>query len=176
MSIQSQSRTSAASASGEQFVEPSFQASASRLAWHLSRSRKHSTRQRSLTAIRTACIATLVFASASGLADTQVGATLPPAPDILYGDLFVAVQTAQIFSDQKTFVDSTPKMSPATIVQLYETQKNQPGFSLLAFVNQYFTPPADQSITPPPNQSLREHIDWLWSGLTRTTTTAPDFS
>src|SRR4051794_37265154 len=161
MSIQSQSRISAAPASDAQSVEPSFQASASRLAVHLSRSRKRIARQRSLTAIRAACIATLVFASASGLADTQVGAALPPAPDILYGDLFVAVQTAQIFSDQKTFVDSTPKITPATIVQLYEAQKGQPGFSLLAFVNQYFAPPVDQSITPPPNQSLREHINWL---------------
>jgi alpha,alpha-trehalase len=29
-------------------------------------------------------------------ADTQVGGTLPPPPDKLYGDLFVAVQTQQI--------------------------------------------------------------------------------
>ncbi|MFM0726802.1 alpha,alpha-trehalase TreA [Paraburkholderia strydomiana] len=176
MSIQSQSRTVAASANDARFLDPSLQTTAWRLAAHLSRGRHRITQQRSLTALSVACIASLAFASASCLADTQVGAALPPAPDILYGDLFVAVQTAQIFSDQKTFVDSTPKENPATIVQLYEAQKGQPGFSLLAFVNQYFTPPPDQSITPPPNQSLREHIDWLWSGLTRTTTTAPDYS
>src|SRR5690348_6844702 len=128
MSIQSQSRISAAPASDAQSVEPPLQASASRLALHLASRRKRLTRHRSLTAIRAACIATLVFASASGLADTQIGSALPPAPDILYGDLFVAVQTAQIFSDQKTFVDSTPKINPATIVQFYEAQKNQPGF------------------------------------------------
>ncbi|APA90041.1 alpha,alpha-trehalase TreA (plasmid) [Paraburkholderia sprentiae WSM5005] len=132
--------------------------------------------RRSPIAIGVACIATFVFASASCLADTQVGAALPPAPDILYGDLFVAVQTAQIFADQKTFVDATPNGSPAAIVQAYETQKNQSSFSLQKFVSQYFTPPPDQSITPPPNQSLREHIDWLWTGLTRTTTSAPDYS
>ncbi|MGF6545029.1 alpha,alpha-trehalase TreA [Paraburkholderia youngii] len=137
---------------------------------------EHFVPRRSPITLGIACIATLVFASASCLADTQVGAALPPAPDILYGDLFVAVQTAQIFNDQKTFVDSTPNGSPAAIVQLYETRKNQPGFSLQKFVSQYFTPPPDQSITPPPNQSLREHIDWLWSGLTRTTTSAPDYS
>ncbi|HEX3378259.1 MAG TPA: alpha,alpha-trehalase TreA [Paraburkholderia sp.] len=159
MSIPSLSRTSAAS-------NP-----------HLSLSpKKYFVPQRSPIAIGVACIATLVFASTSCLADTQVGAPLPPAPDILYGDLFVAVQTAQIFNDQKTFVDATPNGNPAAIVQLYETQKNQPGFSLQTFVNQYFTPPPDQSITPPPNQSLREHIDSLWSGLTRTTTSAPDYS
>ncbi len=31
-------------------------------------------------------------------------------------------------------------------------------------------------ITPPPNQTLREHIDWLWPELTRTNTTAPPHS
>ncbi|SDR58709.1 alpha,alpha-trehalase TreA [Paraburkholderia tuberum] len=139
-------------------------------------SNKYFVPRRSPITLGVACIASLVFSSASCLADIQVGATLPPAPDILYGDLFVAVQTAQIFADQKTFVDATPNGNPAAIVQLYETQKNQPGFSLQKFVSQYFTPPPDQSITPPPNQSLREHIDWLWDGLTRTTTSAPDYS
>ncbi|MGF6805371.1 alpha,alpha-trehalase [Paraburkholderia sp. Clong3] len=159
MSIQSLSRSSTASTA------------------HLfSSSSKYFVPRRSPITLGVACIASLVFASASCLADTQVGATLPPAPDILYGDLFVAVQTAQIFADQKTFVDATPNGNPAAIVQLYETQKNQPGFSLQKFVSQYFTPPPDQSITPPPNQSLREHIDWLWNGLTRTTTSAPDYS
>ncbi|WP_372342641.1 alpha,alpha-trehalase TreA [Paraburkholderia megapolitana] len=109
-------------------------------------------------------------------ADTQVGGALPAPPDQLYGDLFVAVQTAQIFPDQKTFVDATPNATPTAIVAAYEAAKNKPGFSLLAFVNQYFTPPPDQSVTPPPNQTLREHIDWLWPALTRTTTSAPDYS
>ncbi|MEX3954833.1 alpha,alpha-trehalase TreA [Trinickia sp. EG282A] len=139
------------------------------------RHRYPSTR-RTLATAGVACVTALAFASATCFADTQVGGTLPPPPDVLYGDLFVAVQTAQIFPDQKTFVDSTPNTDPATIVELYESQKNQPGFSLQAFVNQYFTPPPDQSITPPAGQTLREHIDWLWTGLTRTTTTAPDYS
>lgn len=119
--------------------------------------------------------ALLLFGAATcaAHADTQVGQTLSPPPSVLYGDLFVAVQTAQIYPDQKTFVDATPNADPAAIVQLYEQQKNNPGFSLSAFVAQYFTPPVDQVITPPPNQSLREHIDWLWPALTRTTTSVP---
>ncbi|HEY2023748.1 MAG TPA: alpha,alpha-trehalase TreA [Paraburkholderia sp.] len=133
-------------------------------------------RRGSPTAIGAAGITALVLASVNCFADTQVGGALPPAPDILYGDLFVAVQTAQVFPDQKTFVDAIPKGNPATIVQMYDAQKGQSGFSLPAFVNDNFTLPADQSITPPPNQSLRDHIDWLWSGLTRTTTSAPDYS
>jgi alpha,alpha-trehalase len=105
-------------------------------------------------------------------ADTQIGG-LPPPPDQLYGDLFVAVQTAQIYPDQKTFVDATPNADPATIVQLYDAHKNDAGFSLADFVNKYFTPPSEPVIMPPANQSLRDHINWLWPALTRTTTSAP---
>ncbi|HKT91851.1 MAG TPA: trehalase family glycosidase, partial [Paraburkholderia sp.] len=165
MSTQLQSRTHAASPNDAHRIQASLQSLPPR-----------KSPQRSRTAISAASVATLLLACANCFADTQVGGPLPPAPDILYGDLFVAVQTAQIFSDQKTFVDSTPNTDPATIVQLYEAQKTQPGFSLLNFVNQYFTPPPDQSITPPAGQTLRQHIDWLWTGLTRTTTTAPDNS
>ncbi|SMF98812.1 alpha,alpha-trehalase TreA [Burkholderia singularis] len=115
-------------------------------------------------------------ASAAALTASAPAATILPPPSVLYGDLFVAVQTAQIFPDQKTFVDSTPNTDPATIVQLYQQQKGAPGFSLQAFVSKYFTPPTDQSVTPPANQTLREHIDWLWPKLTRTTQTVPQYS
>jgi len=138
--------------------------------------RGNTTLQRTMMVSSVAWLAGLAIASSPCQADTQVGGTLPPPPDKLYGDLFVAVQTAQIYPDQKTFVDATPNAEPITIVRLYEASKDQPGFSLTAFVNQYFTPPPDQSVTPPPNQTLREHIDWLWPALTRTTTSAPDNS
>ncbi|WP_431824713.1 alpha,alpha-trehalase TreA [Burkholderia sp. F1] len=102
-------------------------------------------------------------------------AVLPP-PSQLYGDLFVAVQTAQLYPDQKTFVDATPDTDPATIVRLYQQQQAQPGFSLKAFADRHFTPPVDTGVTPPPNQTLREHIDWLWPKLTRTSATVPPYS
>ncbi|EGD05904.1 alpha,alpha-trehalase, partial [Burkholderia sp. TJI49] len=79
-------------------------------------------------------------ASSAAVATPASSALLPP-PSQLYGDLFVAVQTAQLYPDQKTFVDATPDTDPATIVQLYQQQKSQPGFSLKAFVDQHFTPP-----------------------------------
>jgi alpha,alpha-trehalase len=138
--------------------------------------RRNATLQRTMMVSSIAWLAGLAITSSPCHADTPVGGTLPPPPDKLYGDLFVAVQTAQIYPDQKTFVDATPNAEPTTIVGLYEASKDQPGFSLAAFVNQYFTPPPDQSVTPPPNQTLREHIDWLWPALTRTTTSAPDNS
>ncbi|SAK45047.1 trehalase [Caballeronia hypogeia] len=122
----------------------------------------------------------LILGTAAGFAhaDAQTGFTLLPPPSELYGDLFVAVQTQGVYPDQKTFVDATPKIDPAQIVQAYHQQMGVPGFNLKDFVTQYFIPPADQSVTPPPNQTLREHIDWLWPELTRLTTTAnvPQYS
>ncbi|HDR9085298.1 TPA: alpha,alpha-trehalase TreA [Burkholderia vietnamiensis] len=113
--------------------------------------------------------------TAAAPASAASGALLPP-PSQLYGDLFVAVQTAQLYPDQKTFVDATPNTDPATIVQLYQQQKSQPGFSLKVFVDQYFTAPPQGGVTPPANLTLRQHIDWLWPQLTRTTTSVPPYS
>lgn len=120
--------------------------------------------------------ATQLAASPAATVPNATAATLLPPPSQLYGDLFVAVQTASVYPDQKTFVDATPDTDPATIMQLYQQQKSQAGFSLKAFAEQHFTPPAQGGVTPPPNQTLREHIDWLWPQLTRTTTTAPPYS
>ncbi len=99
---------------------------------------------------------------------TRPSGVLPP-PSELYGELFTAVQTQQIYPDQKTFVDTTPDADAATIMRLYAQQKDAPGFSLRDFVTQHFKPPVDAAVTPPANQTLRAHIDWLWPHLTRTT-------
>jgi alpha,alpha-trehalase len=124
---------------------------------------------------RIAAAAALISINASTAAchaDVLAGPPLPP-PEVLYGELFADVQTAQIFDDQKTFVDALPNLDPALIVQMYQQQKGDPSFELETFVNAHFTLPIDQSITPPANQSLREHIDWLWPELTRNTMSAP---
>ncbi|QCX51328.1 alpha,alpha-trehalase TreA [Ralstonia pseudosolanacearum] len=129
--------------------------------------------------IRRATAAALLAASLCALpacAEVGVGAALPLSPDKLYGELFVAVQTAQVYPDQKTFVDTVPKADPAVILQAYRAQKDVSGFSLKAFVDQYFAVPSETVITPPAGLSLRAHINWLWPALTRTTTTAPDNS
>jgi len=128
------------------------------------------------TVSKLAALLLLAGLAGAGLARADALATLPPPPSELYGDLFVAVQTQQIFDDQKTFVDATPNSDPATILQLYAQQKNQPNFDLKSFVLANFTLPSEPPITPPSGQSLREHINWLWPKLTRTTTSAPPFS
>ncbi|MGU7772991.1 alpha,alpha-trehalase TreA [Burkholderia sp. MR1-5-21] len=124
---------------------------------------------------RNQAAAAAVTSAAIPAATPAATAVLPP-PSELYGDLFVAVQTARRYPDQKTFVDAMPDTDPATIMQLYQQQKSQPGFSLKMFVDRHFTPPVDQGVTPPPNQTLREHIDWLWPKLTRTSATVPPYS
>ncbi len=97
----------------------------------------------------------------------------PASPDKLYAELFVDVQIAQIYPDQKTFVDATPKDDPAAILASYRARRGAPDFSLKAFVDAHFVPPADTPVDPPSGQGLREHIDWLWPALTRGTTHAP---
>ena len=90
-----------------------------------------------------------------------------------YRYLKVDVQTAQVYADQKTFVDATPNGDPAAILASYRAQRGQPGFSLKDFVDAHFEPPADTPVDPPAGQALREHIAWLWPALTRTTADVP---
>ena len=123
-------------------------------------------------ASRIARLMLLAGLAASPLCHADAASTLPAPPSELYGDLFVAVQMQQIFPDQKTFVDAVPTSDPATIVQQYEQSKGQSNFDLKQFVLAHFTLPSEPVITPPSGQTLREHIDWLWPKLTRTTTAA----
>lgn len=139
----------------------------------------HRPRPMRARASRLACLMLLAGLAASPLCRADAASTLPAPPSELYGDLFVAVQMQQIFPDQKTFVDAVPTSAPAAIVQQYEQSKGQPNFDLKQFVLAHFTLPSEPVITPPSGQTLREHIDWLWPKLTRTTTAAdvpPDSS
>ena len=97
----------------------------------------------------------------------------PTSPDKLYAELFVDVQSAQVYPDQKTFVDATPNGDAAAILASYRAQRGEPGFSLKSFVDAHFAPPADTPVHPPADQGLREHIAWLWPALTRNTADAP---
>jgi alpha,alpha-trehalase len=98
----------------------------------------------------------------------------PASPDRRYAELFVAVQSAQLYPDQKSFADATPRDDdPAAILASYRAQRDQPGFSLKAFVDAHFTPPVDTPVSPPEGQGLREHIAWLWPALTRDSAEVP---
>ena len=92
-----------------------------------------------------------------------------PSPDQLLGDLFDDVQLSGIFSDSKTFVDCIPKLPPADLLTLYETQKDALDFDLNSFVHNYFTLPDAvlSDYVSDTTLSTAGHIEGLWDRLTR---------
>lgn len=93
----------------------------------------------------------------------------PKSPDQLFGSLFRDVQLGHVFADSKTFVDCTPKLAPADLVNRYESEKNRPGFDLKAFVSEYFIVPdkvAEEYVSDKTIPTA-EHINRLWDRLTR---------
>jgi alpha,alpha-trehalase len=100
------------------------------------------------------------------------------SPRQLFPGLFEAVQLSDIFPDNKTFVDATPKRDPALIMKDYDEAKDKPGFDLKQFV-------IDNFIVPGPNtnvfksdvsQGIRKHIDTLWEVLYRKHDTVSKYS
>lgn len=89
--------------------------------------------------------------------------------DKALGDLFEAVQLAEIFSDSKTFVDCTAKSSYKEITDKYRIEKTQTDFNLADFVAENFELP--QSISSDfksdINKSAAEHVTALWPVLKR---------
>jgi alpha,alpha-trehalase len=85
------------------------------------------------------------------------------------GGLFEEVQMKKIFSDGKTFVDCTPKRDLAFIRERYEEEKNEHGFNLAFFVNEYFSLPESMSsgYISDPGRPIQEHLEMLWDVLTR---------
>jgi alpha,alpha-trehalase len=93
----------------------------------------------------------------------------PLSPADRYGELFVAVQSARVFADSKTFVDCAPLQEPADILAAWRERHALPGFDLAAFVHAHFHaehPPANHYVSDP-EQTLLAHIDGLWGVLTR---------
>jgi alpha,alpha-trehalase len=111
-------------------------------------------------------------------AQSQPPAT-PQPPQVLFKNLFVAVQNAKVFPDSKTFADAVPKSSPNDILSRFAAVKPVSQEALQAFVAENFLLPAQMSgtVLPATEQvSITRHIDLLWNELTRTTTTAPPYS
>ena len=99
-------------------------------------------------------------------------------PDDLYDELFVAVQTARVFADSKTFVDSIPKRHPDAVLNTYRRERYNLGFDLAAFVEQNFWLPdvAETVFDADKQQPVREHIEKLWDLLRREADTAQQHS
>ncbi len=83
--------------------------------------------------------------------------------------LFNEVQMNRIFPDGKTFVDCLPRSSAEEINARYETQKNEPGFSLKEFVLKHFQLPVphSNSYSSDVSKSVETNIEALWPVLTR---------
>jgi alpha,alpha-trehalase len=107
--------------------------------------------------------------SASGAADP---------PQALFKDLFIAVQSAQIYADGKAFPDAVPNEAPEEILRQYHAEGPDSPLALQRFVEAHFTLPApvDAAPSPPGRVSLVAHIDGLWDTLTRSSTAAPAYS
>jgi alpha,alpha-trehalase len=92
----------------------------------------------------------------------------PQTPDELFGPLFIDVQTAKLFPDQKTFADAVPKGDPLMILADYRMQRRLSGFDLRHFVDvNFILPKNEDNYKPQEGESLREHINGLWPVLTR---------
>jgi alpha,alpha-trehalase len=90
-----------------------------------------------------------------------------PARDL--GPLFHDVQVAGIFADSKTFVDARWRLPPDVTALRYAAAKNEDGFSLRSFVDQYFDLPqaVSDGRRSDTAQAMEDHIRALWPVLMR---------
>jgi alpha,alpha-trehalase len=92
----------------------------------------------------------------------------PDPPQIMFKDLFAAVEMERIFPDSKEFADAVPKSTPSDILALYHSEKPRSQVYLKRFVEEHFELPAEiVSVTAVNNQvPIRQHINSLWNHLT----------
>lgn len=103
-------------------------------------------------------------AATSGQANRgQEVSTNSSSPADLYGPLFEAVQLVRVFPDSKTFVDMTPRETPAAIMAAYRTEHPVGREALAAFVERHFSAPGEKH----GGLTMREHIRALWPVLAR---------
>jgi alpha,alpha-trehalase len=98
----------------------------------------------------------------------------PLDPCGLYGNLFVDIQEAGIFPDQKTFVDCLPKLPPAEIMAHYATQRG--ACDLRAFVLEHFLIPETPSLQAFVAESIDHHLEAVWNLLRREPHPVPEGS
>jgi alpha,alpha-trehalase len=108
----------------------------------------------------------------------RTSSTPADPPQVLFKDLFIAVQTAQIFPDGKAFPDAVPDAAPDDILKAYHAERPDSPAALKHFVDAHFVVPAEVLGAPsPPDQvSIVAHIDGLWNPLTRSSSTVPPYS
>jgi len=100
------------------------------------------------------------------------------SPRQLLPGLFEDVQLSNMFPDNKTFVDATPKRDPKMIMKDYILQKKNTEFDLKKFVSDNFIIPGTISDEFKSNISggVLKHIDTLWQVLYRRHDTVSRYS
>ncbi len=116
---------------------------------------------------------TLCLVITFGIAHSQMR-----TPRQLFPGLFEAVQLSDIFPDNKTFVDATPRRDPNLIMKDYTNLKDKTGFNLKQFVSDNFIIPTANGTVFKSDISLgiRKHIDTLWEVLYRKHDTVSKYS
>jgi alpha,alpha-trehalase len=135
---------------------------------------KHMQARRRRVAAWALCLALLPIASIR----PRTSAAPPDPPQVLFKDLFIAVQTAQIFADGKAFPDAVPGAPPADILRQFHAERPDSPAALKHFVEAHFTMPSEVAAAPsPPDRvPITAHIDALWKPLTRSSAIAPPYS
>jgi len=121
---------------------------------------------RQIFSYRILFVLVLLAATAACQPSTKPQAPYEPQKDL--PTLYAAVQQSALYKDSKTFADALPTRNPSDIEADFDKQKNEPNFSLQAFVNQHFTLPQRPQInsgTQAPNANLAAHLKGLWPTL-----------
>ena len=89
--------------------------------------------------------------------------------DQQFGELFLAIHKAKIFSDSKTIVDLIPKEKPEKIIAEFKSQKITNTQDLKSFVEKFFEIPTAKSsdFISDTSQSVTAHCERLWPYLMR---------
>ncbi len=83
--------------------------------------------------------------------------------------LYEAVQSAELFTDSKFFVDAIPNGEPSKILEAYAVEKDRTGFELESFIKKHFIlPQVEDNSYSSQGKTLTEHLSGLWQVLSRT--------
>jgi alpha,alpha-trehalase len=127
---------------------------------------------------RAALALLLVLPVASLRAQAVPAAAYPEPPQVLFRDLFAAVETQAIYGDSKTFADAIALTAPSDILAQYHATRPDSPVALKAFTDARFLLPAAaaEASSIAVQADFVSHIDGLWDSLTRATPTVPRYS
>ncbi len=97
-------------------------------------------------------------------------------PERSYPELYADVMRYQLFSDSKTFADAVPKVIPDKINTMYKGIDRSAPEAVFEFVHNWFHIPESSHEYNTEVKPIREHINDLWSHLTRQKDRANSYS